>query len=301
MINKTKEIALISGMHGFIGQHLAKALRERDIEPVAIPRELLDSISSLDEFFLEHKPQYIYALHAYGNHGKQLSYWDEEVVNYDLTRNLLEVTTASAINLKAFINFSTSSIYGHQLLAMNENLTAIKPDTFYAASKAGAMYLARAYAKQYDKPIVSVIPFSVFGEGEADWRFIPTICKHLVTGKPMPISGNQEQTHDWIHVDNLISGIMKVVANADKLKGEWINIGMGEKQTNREVRETLEKIAGKKLRLDIGGFKEQPHHSDLWISDNRKLLSLGWEPSVTLEEGLKRCWEYYKEKYGRKT
>lgn len=291
MSSKTKVV--ITGSSGFIGQHLVKAFEWKSVEVIHIPHSLLSAGQGKIINFLEkHKPEIIIHLAAYGNHGQQNSNVQAVSANYINTWNLLEASLS--IPYKAFINCSTSSIYGIQQQAMNEELTSVKPDTFYAASKAGAMYLARAYAKQYNRPVVSVIPFSVYGPGEADWRFIPTACKHIVDNSKMPFVGYP--CHDWIYVDDLVSGIMTVLENVDKLKGEWVNIGTGESWTNVAILRMLQEITGKRLQR-VETYKELPHHSKEWVSDNRKLLSLGWRPQVTLEEGLQKTWAFYKKKY----
>ncbi len=87
--------------------------------------------------------------------------------------------------------------------------------------------------------------------------------------------------------------------NIDKVAGSWVNIGMGEKETNLEIRELMEHVSKKKLRYKEGAWKEQPHHSSVWFADNRKLKSLGWKPLVGLAEGLKRTWKYYETEYRR--
>lgn len=281
-------------MRGFIGSHLATALKERDILPIGIPHDLLYDLPALLHFVQQHEPQYIVSLHSYGNHGQQTEEDKIIMANYFATWNLLKAT--SFTDYKAFINVATSSQYGKREIAMNE-IDNPRPDTFYAAAKAGAMYLCRAYAMQYKKPIATVIPFSIYGEGEADFRLIPTICRHIITGETMPFVS--KPTHDWTHVSDFINGVLTVVDNIEKVTGEAVNIGTGQATSNIDVAKTLTYIAEKGFKHEER-YKEQPHHSSIWLADNTKLKALGWSQKTTLEKGLYYTWQYYEAKYAGK-
>jgi len=286
--------AVITGANGFLGKHLWDTLSDRGIEPVAIDRhDLYIDVPDLTRILFHHKPDYIFHLAAYGNHSHQTDSTKAIMANYFAIYNLLKAS--EFLDFTAFINVATSSMYGRQMTMMSENTTVLEPDTFYAATKAGGVHLARAFAKQYNLPICSVVPFSVYGEGEADFRFIPTLVRHLMTEEKMPVVLKPQ--HDWICVDDFMNGVMSVVDNIDKVQGETINIGTGIATRNKEVISQLEKISGRKLRMEKT-YKEQPHHSSVWYADNTKLKSLGWQQKTSLHEGLKRCWEYYSKKYG---
>lgn len=291
------EIALISGSTGFLGKHIVEAFKARDIKPISLPHSLLYlpfGGDGLDFFIQKHKPSYIVHLAGYGNHGFQQEEDKIIMANYFATWNLLQASKYH--DYKAFINVSTSSIYGHKNEPMYEEMS-LRPDTFYAASKASAMYLCRAYANQYNKPVSSVIPFSIYGPGEADFRFIPTICKHLITEEKMPFVA--WPMHDWTYVTDFVEGVMTIIDNIDKVKGDWVNIGTGIQTENLKVARELAIIAGKPLETE-GVYKEQPHHSPYWQAVNLKLMSLKWKPKIDLKAGLKLTWEYYAKKYSLK-
>ncbi len=218
------------------------------------------------------------------------------MANWFGTWNLLKAS--EFLDYEAFINVATSSMYGKKDKSMKET-DNFEPDTFYATTKAGGAYLARAFAKTYGKPIVNVIPFSVYGEGEASFRFIPTICKSLMLGQEMDFI--PEPTHDWIYVKDFIQGMLTVVDNTQQLKGDFINIGTGVATTNRTVVEALEHISGVQLQVSKTKYKEQPHHSPLWVADTARLKALSWQPRYSLREGLRHCWEYYSKIYAKQT
>ncbi len=290
---KLMKKALISGFNGFIGKHLRDGLIERDIIPVEFPRvNLYIDPPIITEMLFKLKPNYIFLLHAYGNHRTQIDETKAVMINYFATWNILKA--AEFLDYEALINFGSSSLYGIKDHPMSET-DSFEPDTFYAATKAGAVHLARAFAKQYDRPICSVMPFSVFGEGEAPHRFIPKVCEHLVTRQPMSVSPGQ---HDWIYVKDFIDGVMYAVDNISTLKGELLNIGTGIGTDNDEIIHMLEQITGKKLQ----SYPQVIHKYDSprWQADIHKLSTLGWSQKTSLYDGLTKCWEYYKDKYESK-
>lgn len=273
--------ALITGSNGFIGKHLWDALVEQDIEPIALDRhDLYIEVPNLTRLLFAHKPDYIFHLAAYGNMRGQNDSTQAIMANYFGTYNLLKAT--EFLDYKAFINVGSSSMYGRKMLSMKET-DSLEPDTFYAATKAGAAHLARAFAIQYKKPVMTVVPFSVYGEGESTSRFIPTVIEHLMTNKPLSLDLDQE--HDWIHVDDLIVRMIKMIELANLLPGEMVNIGTGIATSNLEIVKILEEISGKKV---IYGkpFESSKYDSPTWVADQG-------EATINLEQGLKRCWEYY--------
>lgn len=286
-----KKIACISGLSGFIGSHMSLALQKEGYKVVPITRDQLLSAEKLQILFAEYTPEIIIHAGAYGNHGMQQDDAQTVVTNIFGTFNLLEAS--KDVPYKAFINFSTSSVYGRKYETMKET-DFLEPDTFYAATKASAEYLARAFADKYTKPIVNVRPFSIFGEGEADWRFIPTAIRHMLEGTTMSFVSFPQ--HDWLYVEDFVSGVLAIIPRAYELKGESINIGSGIARTNKEVIADLTYIADKGLKTE-DSYIEPKHHSPVWVANTTKIQSIGWHPSIGFEEGLKRTYGYYKEKY----
>ncbi len=284
--------ALISGSSGFIGKHLWDTFIEKDIEPIALERDMLYAhVPQLIEVLHYHKPNYIVHLASYGNHRGQLDSTKTIMGNYWTTYNLLKAS--EFLDYEAFINVASSSCYGVKQGPMNE-FDSMYPDTLYASTKVGGLQLARAFAKQYNKPVMTVVPFSIYGEGEASFRFIPTVIKHLVTKESMQL--NQGNTHDWTYANDFIEGVLLAIENIDKLKGQLLNIGRGVATSNADVVSILEDISGKKLKYEAVN-NPNPFDSPLWYADNTKLLKLGWKAKYGLKQGIVKCWDYYSKLY----
>ena len=263
---------LCTGSHGLLGTALCKKLEQLGHSVYKVSHEVLDS--SWDIEFLNEPIDYIIHCAAYGNHSHQKDLRNMVVSNIEMTAQLLEWTRN--IPYKAFINVGSSSEYGRKGSCMREDMV-LQPDTFYAATKAAGTHLARAFAKQYDKPIITIRPFSIYGPGEAEHRFIPTVIRKLKADEPLEICDGE---HDWIHVDDVVDAMIKVLPHADKHKGEVFNIGTGEAYTNEFVVKTLDKITGKKANI-IREESMRPWDSGVWCADISKLKSIigfDWKP-----------------------
>lgn len=285
MVQKT---ALVTGSTGFIGSHLVKRLLEQNIKTAGLPKELLLNPNELYAYLQSIKPNYIFHLAAYGNHSNQKDFNETVATNVIKTALLLNAPG----EYEVFINFGSSSEYGKKNIPMSEN-TLLEPNTFYGATKAASTLLGKVFAEQHAKPVVTVRPFSVYGEGEAKFRFIPTVVRSLVTNTSMTF--DSEPKHDWIYIDDFIDGVFKVLKNIDRLKGQAVNIGTGVQYSNQEVVNVLEEISGKKLLFDVFGYMRKYDNKN-WVADNSKLRGLGWKQKFTLKEGLTRTYEYYKQR-----
>lgn len=279
--------ALITGATGFIGSHLVEFLKQKGVSTMALKHEKLQERWQLKDILTDYKPDYIFHLAAFGNMHHQKDVRPIFQSNIHATFNLLEASLH--IPYSAFINIGSSSEYGKKEEPMIEEMLP-ETTTLYGASKVASTYLCRAFAKTFTKPIVTVRPFSVYGVGEAQFRFIPTIIKHLQSQKVMDF--DQLGVHDWIYIDDLISGIGTIVDNARVLSGEVVNIGTGIQTSNIVIEKMLAKLAGKSLNVNYFN-NMRPDDSPVWVDGSRKLRLLGWKPQVSLEEGLKRCYEYY--------
>ena len=276
-----------SGLNGFIGSNIKRMLDDKHTV-VGISQQLLYAPDDLKTFFEEENPDYIVHLASYGNHSNQQDVALTIFSNIIGTYNML--SASKDINYKKFIHVGSSSEYGKKNFPMRET-DMPETDTFYGASKVGATYIARAFAVK--KPVVIVRPFSVYGENEADFRFIPTAIKHLIKGTEMPLA--TAPVHDWIYVEDFISGMFLAAEKAEN--GEIVNIGTGRERSNKEIIEVLENISGKKLSYTESEGSKKPHDNLYWSADMTKLISWGFITKFPLGLGLMKTYEFYKDKY----
>lgn len=272
-------IALISGINGFLGRALSEHLLHKGYHVYGIPRDLFTNAEKLTAYLVDHRPDYIYHAGAYGHH------FDHKDVDLMLATNVFNTYVllkfSEQLPLKKFIYIGTSSEYGPKTRAMRETDT-LSPVGPYAVTKAQASMMTALF-----KNTVVVRPFSLFGEGEADWRFMPTIVRSLKKDDTMNLV--PEVRHDWIYVKDAADAMIRVGESA--LTGA-VNIGMGRQMSNLEVVREFEKIAGKKLKYnEVQTLRS--YDTNYWVANTTRLKSIGYAPTYGIKAGLKRTYDYY--------
>lgn len=275
---------LLTGSHGFIGGALVKRLEWSN--NIWVVQRATYYRPDFKQTVTDFNPHIIIHAGAYGNHSTQTD--DQETFEANIVKTFLLLDATKDIPYEAFINIGSSSEYGRKQFPMKEE-DLLEPQTMYAATKASGTMLARAFAKKYDKPIVTVRPFSVYGPGEAEHRFIPTVIRALSRGEELFL--DRLPFHDWIYIDDVVDGILAVIDQADTLKGAAVNIGTGKQYRNQEVVSMLELISG--ARCKVVETTLRPGDSGNWVADNRTLRLCGWKPKVKLMDGLRKTYEWY--------
>lgn len=267
--------ALCTGSHGFIGSHLVKALEERgdEVYPVGY-MDFLSGQQGFRDLIGDEVIDYVFHLAAYGNMSFQKEYVND-IFNSNLVGTMNLLMGLKDIPYKAFINVSSSSV-------------TLPHQTMYSATKLGAEALCKAFVDEYDKPIVTVRPYSVYGPGEADFRFIPTVFRSCLTGEPMKLAYNP--VHDWIYVDDVVKQMIVMCRYAKEVKGDVLDLGTGVPTHNYEIVDRIEKITGKKANIE-GNIDFRSFDNGKWYS--RKPL----KKFTSLDKGLLKTYEYYKKRY----
>lgn len=261
-------------MHGFLGTHLKKRLEAQNITAFTIPREILYDVSQLKRYLRHTAPSVIYHLASYGNMSYQTEARKIFTANVDTTFNLLEASLD--IPYKAFVHVSSSS-------------AGLPTQTMYASSKLAAESIVKGFVNTYDKNCFSVRPFSVYGEAEADFRFIPTVINCVLSGKTLVL--DPYPMHDWIYAGDLVTGMLAAVSEAQLLKGKVIELGTGIQHSNAEVVAMIEEIAGMKVKVNNT-------ESRLRVFDNTDWKAkVGLGSARPLKEGLRLVYEYYKRRF----
>ena len=208
--------------------------------------------------------------------------------NAEGTLNVLECMREKGCN--KFVLASTSSLYAGQKLPFTEDLAVNKPLSPYAVTKKASELMAYSYHKLYRIDVSVVRYFTVFGPaGRPDmspYRFI----KWIAEGETIQMFGDGSQSRDFTYVDDIARG---TVAAIQDVGYEIINLGGGRNPVSlNTIISKLEELLGKKAKVDHKPF----HVADLmetWADITKSKDLLGWEPQVSLEEGLKRSVQWY--------
>jgi dTDP-glucose 4,6-dehydratase len=225
---------------------------------------------------------------------------------------------AREAGVSRFVQISTDEVYGSLGAsgAFTED-TPLKPNSPYAASKAAADLMARAYIETYGIDAVITRCSNNYGRYQFPEKLIPLMISNALEGRELPVYGDGLNVRDWIYVEDHCEAIDVILHKG--VKGEVYNIGGASERTNLEVIKTILHTLGKPESL-IRFVKDRPGHDRRYAMDFSKLKKeLGWQPRVTFEQGIQqtiawyvehRPWweriksgeylEYYERMYGRR-
>lgn len=177
----------------------------------------------------------------------------------------------------------------------------INPQSLYGAAKACSVFMANTYSKKYGINLITLRPFGVFGEGEGLHRLVPQIMESIILKQDMKLTYG-EQVRDYLYVRDLINAYI-TLALEDVPLYEVYNVCSG---VGTSIRQLVMKAASiTNSNLDLFHFGEIPYRKNeimYFVGDNSKLKKCtSWKPKYTLEEGLKRTYEWYKVNLGETT
>jgi len=255
----------ITGADGFIGKHLCKYLEGNFI--YRIKRNDLTGL----EFVLEsYPPDVVIHLAAYGNHYHQKNVNETIKANVFLLEDMIKLFRDTG--MKKFYNISTSSV-------------TLPVQTYYSLTK----QIGEKLIEAEDERFVNVRPYSVYGEYEADHRFIPTVIRCLESGEEMELDPHAK--HDWVYVEDFIKAMLNIEDTRNDLmyyvSGKSYNktfpIGSAKCHTNLQIVNKLEKISGKKLVYKPKTLRE--YDTKDWSAP----YGVG---GIKLDDGLKKVYEF---------
>ncbi len=202
------------------------------------------------------------------------------------TLNLLEL--CKDYGTKKFVLASTSSLYAGQEMPFREDLPVNTPISPYASSKKSAEVLCYTYHYLYGIDVSILRYFTVYGPaGRPDmspFRF----TKWIIEGKAIELFGDGSQRRDFTHVDDIAEGTIRATKS---LGYEIINLGNNKPHSLLEMIELIEKYTGKRAKIERKEF-HKADMKDTWADISKAKSLLGWEPRISLEEGIKGLVEW---------
>lgn len=210
--------------------------------------------------------------------------------NVQGTLNLLQA--AKEANIQRYLQVSTDEVYGSLgKTGYFYETTPIAPNSPYSASKASADLLVRAYYETYKMPVLNTRCSNNYGPYQYPEKLIPFFISKLLKGEKVPVYGDGLNVRDWLYVYDHCSAI-DTVLHKGKV-GEIYNIGGHNEKTNMEITKLILNAMGKD-ESSIEYVQDRLGHDRRYAISNDKIQSeLGWEPSLTFEEGIKITIDWY--------
>ena len=274
---------VITGAGGFVGRKLASRLEvEKDIEAAAFDPEINSLFIPRTLRSLVSKAEVVYHLAAV-NDPKGRGIFKTNIFG---TWGILEAVRRYAPGSR-FIFASSFAVYREpeSKVIINEGYATI-PRNLYGFTKLIGEKLCLFYSKIFGIKVSIMRISNIYGPMMPPFKHsvIATFIEKIRTGKNIEVSGNGEQTRDFIYVDDVIEAL--ILANSIKGRFIILNVCSGEETSiNKLIRLISDKLH-KKPKVSYGRL---PDNGGLWKSDNLKARKkLGWVPKVTLEKGLEK-------------
>jgi dTDP-glucose 4,6-dehydratase len=287
----------------------------RDPRVVFIQADIADA-HAIAALFSEYRPSAVVNLAAETHVDRSIDsprpFIDTNIVG---TFVLLEAARAFAARAGAqeraafrFLHVSTDEVYG----TLGDNgvfseQTPYAPNSPYAASKAAADHLVRAYGHTYDLPVLITNCSNNYGRFQFPEKLIPLMVLNALEGKSLPIYGDGGNVRDWLHVEDHCAGILLVLGRGRV--GEKYNIGGGNERTNIQIVDgicdALQDVTPAASNSALGGrsyrdlktfVPDRPGHDRRYAIDASRVRGeLGWAPRHTFEQGLESTVRWYVE------
>lgn len=328
---KDKKV-LVTGAGGFIGSHLVEELLKRNIRVKAFIHYnsfnrwgWLDYMIPKKELGIKtkSKSQMLYdnleiftgdirdqngireamkgceaVFHLAALIGIPYSYHSPDVyvdTNVKGTLNILQA--ARDLGVKKIIHTSTSEVYGTAQFVPITELHPINPQSPYAATKAGADFLALTFFRSFGIPVVVVRPFNTYGPRQSARAIVPTIITQFLAGKEKISLGSLSPTRDLNFVKDTALGFIKA-AESEKAIGEVINLGTNNEISIGDLAQKIAGLLGKPIQIESTENRIRPDKSEverLLASNEKAKILLDWTPGFTLDKGLEETITWFQQ------
>ncbi len=304
-----KKKVLVTGAGGFIGSHLTERLVEIGAEVTALIRYnsrnfwgwleesqclknvciITGDVRDYDSVKAAMKGTDV-VFHLAALIGIPYSYESPIAyikTNIEGTYNVLQA--AKELKVQKVVSTSTSEIYGTARFVPISEEHPVNPQSPYAATKAGADFLALSFHRSFNLPVTVIRPFNTFGPRQSARAIIPTIIAQIAAGQRKIKLGSLAPTRDLTYVRDTVNGFVRI-AESDKSPGQVINIGSNFEISIGDLAELIAGIMGAEIEVETEQKRQRPDKSEverLWADTKKAKEVLAWSPQVTLEEGLK--------------
>jgi NAD dependent epimerase/dehydratase len=314
---------VVTGADGFIGSHLTEALVTRGAQVSAFcyynsfdSRGWLDTVpaavSDEIEFFMGdiRDPNGVrtalggvdVVFHLAALIGIPFSYHSPDSYIETNVRGTLNVLQAARDQeLERIVVTSTSEVYGSAQYVPIDESHPLQGQSPYSASKIGADKVTESFYRSFGLPVVTARPFNTYGPRQSARAVIPTIITQLLDGASEIKLGSLHPTRDLNYVSDTCAGFV-ALAECDDAVGREVNIGSGLEITIGDLAQRIIDIVGTEAVIVSDEVRLRPEKSEVerLLAANALIRELaGWQSSVSLDEGLMRTVEWFREDVNR--
>jgi dTDP-glucose 4,6-dehydratase len=227
------------------------------------------------------------------SHVDRSIYEPAPVIETNVSGTFILLQVARKLNIGRFVHISTDEVYGDMAAGVFASEDSpLHPSSPYSASKAGSDLLVRSFVRTYGFPAVIMRSSNNYGPFQFPEKFLPLMITNALDNKPLPIYGDGRQQRDWLHVEDNCRGVFAVLQKGRI--GEVYNIGGSDIVENVVLARRLLHLVGMPEAL-LSYVKDRPGHDRRYALRCEKIeRELGWNPQISLEDGLRQTIDWYK-------
>ncbi|HHT0092941.1 TPA: GDP-L-fucose synthase [Raoultella planticola] len=307
----------VAGHNGMVGSAIVRQLKKRsNINIISRKRNELDLLDSnaVNHFFSTEKIDEIYLAAAKVGGIVANNSFPADFIYQNLMIESNIINAAHVHNIQKIMFLGSSCIYpklANQPISENELLQGTLEPTNepYAIAKIAGIKLCESYNRQYGRDYRSVMPTNLYGENDnfhpSNSHVIPALLRRfheatIANAHEVVVWGSGKPMREFLHVDDMASASIYVMEleSSDWKKNtlpmlSHINVGTGVDCTIKELAETVAKVTGYKGSIVFDATK--PDGTPRKLLDVSRLSNLGWNYSITLEDGLKKTYDWFLE------
>lgn len=297
----------IAGHRGMVGSSILRKLEDHNhIDLITRTRSELDLTNSalVEDFFIQEKPDIVIlaAARVGGIHANNT--YPAEFIHENLAITFNIVHSAYSNGVSRLLNLGSSCIYPRNApQPMKEDCLLSSPlektNEAYAIAKIAGLKMCEYYRKQYGVLFHSGMPTNLYGTGDnyhpENSHVLPALIRRFHEAKlnntpEVIIWGSGTPKREFLHVDDLADAVIHL-ANIQS-PPDWVNIGSGKDISIGELAQLVKETVGYSGKLGYDSSK--PDGTPRKLMDNALLKNTGWEPKISLKEGLKRTYDEFK-------
>lgn len=212
-------------------------------------------------------------------------------VKTDVYGTYVLLEAARKYHHQRFLQVSTDEVYGHVKEGRSREEDRLVPRSPYAASKAGGDVMVSAYHASFGLPTLITRGSNTYGPYQFPEKIIPLFITNALDDLPLPIYGDGSAVRDYLHVDDHVSAIARVLWKGEP--GQVYNIGAGSETSGVQVADAILRLLGKPSSLKHF-VKDRPGHDYRYALDFKRMRTLGWDPQVKFADGIRTTVEWYR-------
>lgn len=318
---KEKKV-LVTGAGGFIGSHLVEKLVGLGAKVRAFVRYNSRNDWGLLEIIPEHTQRQIEVVtgNLRDSESVRTAVKDVQIIfhlgasiaipySYGNPRDAVETNIIGTLNVlnavkeyevEKMIQTSSSEVYGTAVYVPIDEKHPLQAQSPYAASKIAADKLAESFHLSYDLPVATIRPFNTYGPRQSARAVIPSIITQVLSSDIVSL-GSLFPTRDFLFVEDTVDGFIKM-AESPLTVGEVVNVGTGIEISINDLAKKIMSIIGKEAKIVSKDERIRPLASEVkrLVADNTKAKRLmGWEPKISLDNGLGRTIEWISKSLNR--